>query len=252
MKSITIDGLTIGEGIPKVCVPIVGVSKDEIIEQTRNACASESDLVELRIDYYDGCRNVNLVSELLECLTEYMTKPCIFTLRGKEEGGELAVTNQEYMDILSVAMKNDIIQFVDVELSRERDTFVKIIQKAHEHNKKVIVSSHDFTRTPKKEVLLEKLEQMESLGADIAKIAVMPKDLNDVLILLDTTVLAKENLQIPIITMSMGKLGAISRAAGQIFGSCVTFGIAGKASAPGQIPATALKKMMEEINKYCV
>ena len=89
---------------------------------------------------------------------------------------------------------------------------------------------------------------MQELGADIVKYAVMPTRERDVLTLLDATLTMKEeHPKTPVITMSMGRLGAISRISGELFGSCLTFATAGNASAPGQLPAAVVKEMLEEV-----
>ena len=83
------------------------------------------------------------------------------------------------------------------------------------------------------------------MGADIAKVAVMPKNYKDVLILLNATLKARtEHLEIPIITMSMGPEGGVTRLAGGLFGSDLTFAIGKEASAPGQIPIGDLRQAM--------
>ena len=84
------------------------------------------------------------------------------------------------------------------------------------------------------------------LGADIPKIAVMPQSKKDVLTLLAATEeMASEHADRPIITISMGKDGMISRLCGEVFGSALTFGTAGKASAPGQINVDELRQVLE-------
>ena len=93
--------------------------------------------------------------------------------------------------------------------------------------------------------MLETLRSMQAFGADIAKIAVMPQNETDVKRLLDVTWEASHSLRCSIITMSMGKPGCISRLSGQFFGSAVTFGAVGEGSAPGQVQAADLKKVLE-------
>ena len=88
---------------------------------------------------------------------------------------------------------------------------------------------------------------MEQAGADIRKLAVMPSCPEDVLALLLATVAANRTGEQPVITMSMSSLGAISRVAGQIFGSCVTFGTVGTASAPGQLELSDLKHFLHKL-----
>ena len=85
---------------------------------------------------------------------------------------------------------------------------------------------------------------MVYIGADIAKIAVMPKNKSDVLELLSATLEAEKKIDIPVVTMSMGKWGMISRISGEFFGSAITFGAGSSASAPGQIPSADLNKVL--------
>ena len=113
---------------------------------------------------------------------------------------------------------------------------------------KVVASRHDFTATPDKNIIVNNLCLMQSLGADIVKFAVMPQCDRDVLTLLDATLTMKEeHNETPVITMSMSPSGVISRICGQLVGSCVTFGTAGKASAPGQIPANLLSTFLKTL-----
>ena len=85
---------------------------------------------------------------------------------------------------------------------------------------------------------------MAKWGADICKIAVMPQSPQDVLTLLQATYDVSQIIDRPVITMSMGKTGVVSRLAGSTFGSAVTFGAAQKTSAPGQIDANELRKIL--------
>ena len=74
----------------------------------------------------------------------------------------------------------------------------------------------------------------------------MPKHYGDVLTLLSATNRARnETVRGPIVTMSMGPEGAVSRLAGGLFGSDITFAIGMQASAPGQIPIEELRKGMD-------
>ena len=89
------------------------------------------------------------------------------------------------------------------------------------------------------------LEELRSTGADILKLAVMPGSPENVLDLLYATSHANWSGKAPVITMSMGSLGSLSRISGQIFGSAVTFGTVGEASAPGQLAIDDLRIIMK-------
>ena len=90
---------------------------------------------------------------------------------------------------------------------------------------------------------------MKALGADLPKYAVMPRTPGDVLALLAATWEASSEIG-PVITMSMGELGKITRAEGGVFGSCLTFGAGLNASAPGQIDAENLRAILEDLQPY--
>ncbi len=135
---------------------------------------------------------------------------------------------------------------MDVEISHGDDIAFMLISLAHEFGIKTIASSHDFSQTPKKEQIIMTLCKMQELEADIPKMAVMPQRERDVLVLLDATLSMKElHAQTPVITMAMGRNGVVSRLSGEVFGSAVTFGTAGAQSAPGQIDAEELRKILE-------
>ena len=87
---------------------------------------------------------------------------------------------------------------------------------------------------------------MQDCGADLLKLAAMPQNPGDVLTLLSATWEMKEKYaRQPLITMSMGGTGLVSRLTGEVFGSALTFGSAGVASAPGQIGVQELKAALK-------
>ena len=141
------------------------------------------------------------------------------------------------------------VDAVDVEYFRDRASIEKILAVAKEHGVTVIMSNHDFDKTPSFDEITGRLMGMKKLGADVAKLACMPNSAKDVLTLLSATEAVKSQYpDEPIITMSMGKLGAISRISGEIFGSALTFGSAKKASAPGQLEVTTLQQILRALH----
>ena len=138
------------------------------------------------------------------------------------------------------------IDLVDVEVFSMKEENASIIEAAHEHGVKVVGSNHDFSKTPNKEEMIERLCYMQNIGVDIPKIAVMPQEKKDVLKLLEATEeMVSQYADRPIVTMSMSAMGAVSRITGETFGSAITFGALGKASAPGQIQVKELKRILE-------
>ena len=114
----------------------------------------------------------------------------------------------------------------------------------------LMLSCHDFEKTPAQGVIRDTLAQAQDLGANIAKMAVMPSGYDDVLTLMKATLKARRHsVDIPIATMAMGTVGGISRIAGGLFGSDITFAMGRDASAPGQIPIERLRQAMEVVYK---
>ena len=142
------------------------------------------------------------------------------------------------------------VDLLDVELSQGMACVQELIKHAHQMGIGVIVSQHDFKKTPEASSLITTMEQMASYGADVCKIAVMPQSLADVAALLSATGTMKENHpETLLITMSMGRTGCVSRLCGGLFGSVMSFGSMGKASAPGQVSAKELSDVLWAIER---
>ncbi|MGO0883273.1 type I 3-dehydroquinate dehydratase [Clostridioides difficile] len=252
MKNIVqIKNISIGEGIPKICVPIVGKTKEEIVEEVNDLKEICLDIVEWRVDFFENVENIQQVKEVLNELRKYIPgKPLLFTFRSIKEGGQKLIS-KDYYTILNKEISNTgLIDLIDVELFMGDEIVNEIVEFAHKKEVKVIMSNHDFNKTPQKEEIISRLCKMQELGADLPKIAVMPQNESDVLVLLAAT---NEMVQVyadrPIITMSMAGIGVISRLCGEIFGSSLTFGAAKKISAPGQISVEELNSILNVLHK---
>ena len=106
-----------------------------------------------------------------------------------------------------------------------------------------------FQRTPTLEFLAERFDQAQRLGADVAKVAVMPHGMEDVLTLLTATLQASQRLAIPVVSMSMGALGSVTRLCGWTFGSAMTFAVGESSSAPGQMPIADIDAGLAVLHK---
>lgn len=245
MKEITIKGVTIGSGMPKICVPIVKTKTEEILEMAKKAEESVADVVEWRGDFWEQCSDTQALEELLSRLQAILkTKPLLFTIRTKGEGGQFDEGTQAYVQLVKTAAK--VADLVDVEIFMNGLPTKEVFEEIHKEGCKIVASNHDFFKTPKKEEILRRLQYMQQENADIAKIAVMPESEKDVLTLLEATEEMTANYaDRPIVTMSMKGMGAISRIAGETFGSAMTFGSLEEVSAPGQLELSNLKTILE-------
>lgn len=251
MNFIKVRNLEIGTGVPKICVPIVGTTKQEIIESAEQAAESSADMVEWRGDWFEDILDFDKTEELLTILRRMLNDmPVLFTFRTSKEGGEKSIDPDTYVRLNQKVIRTGLADIVDVEIFTGKESVEKLIYDAHAHEVKVIVSNHDFLKTPSKEELVSRLCNMAETGADIAKIAVMPRNGEDVLTLLSATEKVKcMELPCPIITMSMSGIGTISRVSGEVFGSAVTFGALGKASAPGQMEVAKLRTVLSLLHE---
>ena len=245
---VEVRGVKIGEGVPKICVPIVGKTKEEILAAAKSFADVKMDVVEWRVDWFDGVFDFAQVEDVLKDLRPALgNTPILFT---SKEGGEKAIEPDVYVELNKKAAATGLVDLVDVE-AFTGDSYVKeIIEAAHEAGVAVVASNHDFDKTPDKDDIVGRLRKMQELDADIPKIAVMPQNKKDVLTLLAATEeMVSEYADRPIITMSMAGTGLISRLCGEVFGSALTFGAVGKASAPGQMNAADLNTVLNLIHE---
>ena len=250
MNQLKVRNLVLGEGMPKICVPIVGTSWEEIKEQAEEIVKLPVDFVEWRMDWYEKVTEESSVIDILGLLRQYLGDlPLLATFRTKQEGGMQEFSQQEYCALMNTVLTSGYIDLVDVELFLGEKLVKELIKAAHRAGVFVVASNHDFFKTPTKEEMIRRLCKMQELGADVLKIAVMPNTNRDVLTLLETTVEMNEvYAKKPLITMAMSGIGMISRLSGECFGSAVTFGAARKASAPGQIGVEQLREILQIVH----
>ncbi len=250
METVKVRNLIIGTGIPKICVPILCRTQEEILTAAENiADAGVADLAEWRADGYKDAGSPEKIEETGQALREILgDMPLLFTYRTAREGGERqngTISPEAYVQMNQTAVKSGLFDLLDVELKAGEEAVHGLLETAHANGVRCIVSSHDFVKTPPREEIVARLRKMQDMGADLPKVAVMPKDDEDVRTLLDATMEMSYNYAArPIITISMSERGALSRLVGELYGSAVTFGTVGKSSAPGQIDAVSLKEML--------
>ena len=246
MNTVKVRDIEIGAGAPKIIVPIVGKTKDEIIAEAITFDSIPVDVVEWRVDWFEGVFDFAQVKDVLTDLREVLgNTPILMTFRTSKEGGEKAIDDKAYAELNLNAAKSGLVDLIDVEIFTGDAVVREIIDGAHAAGVKVVASNHDFHKTPAKSDIIYRLRKMQDMGADIPKIAVMPQNKRDVLTLLAATEeMVTDYADRPVITMSMAGTGVISRLCGEVFGSSMTFGAAGKASAPGQMGVNDLNTVL--------
>lgn len=242
--SITIKNKIIGGPLPLICLPLMASDRTALREQAQTIATLRPDLVEWRVDALDTLSNQASVKEALSALYgRSQALPLLFTCRAPQEGGMQTMAPEDRLSLYQMAIASGQVDLIDVELSSGPDMIRELREMCRPAGVKLVLSYHNFERTPDRDALLKTLQKAEQWGADIAKIAVMPKNGQDVLTLLDATWAARNNmLKIPLIAIAMGETGMITRIAGGLFGSDITFASGAASTAPGQLPIDDLRQ----------
>lgn len=249
MSCILVRGCPIGEGRPKVILPIVERSEPAILKKAAEFSTMKADCVEWRVDWFEDFSDRDAVMRCLHGIRNALgEKLLLVTFRTKAEGGEAALTSEQYAAFCSTVCDAGCADLLDIEFFPTGDALPGLIKHAHSAGLKVVCSSHDFQKTPPRAELVARLVAMQQAGADLPKLAVMPTCRADVLELLAATAeMSDHHPETPVITMSMGALGAVSRLCGEAFGSAMTFANPGHASAPGQVPLDVVNAVLESL-----
>lgn len=247
MRTVQLDAVALGEGTPAIIVPIMPRNEEEALAATHVAATSGADIIEWRVDHMDDV-HPSVACHIAALLTARITQPILATFRTSAEGGR-HIDDADYLRLLTSLISSGSISAIDVEYARGQ-VAREVIGHAHDAGVVVIASFHDFSATPTDDEIVRRLVSMADGGADVAKIACMPHDPGDVARLLAATYRASQEVDIPLITIAMGPLGVVSRAAGQLFGSAATFATAGEASAPGQVPRNELAPVIEAFERW--
>ena len=251
MNTVWLRNVEVGTGKPKVIVPIVAASAENILEKARQLRNVALDVVEWRVDFFEAAEDHTAVLDTLAKVRAALGEmPILVTFRTKKEGGERTISMEEYTALNKAVAQSGLADAVDVEVFSGDDVVRENIANIHTAGVAVVGSNHEFGFTPPKEELIARLCKQQELGCDILKIAVMPKSRQDVLALLSATEeMCRIHARQPVVTMSMGAQGVLSRLCGEVFGSAMTFGAVGQVSAPGQIPAERLNAMLEMLHQ---
>lgn len=233
----------------KTIVPITAKTREQAIAQAKVIAANaDADLAEFRIDLLNFASDRKQVIALGHELKQILgTKPLIATIRTHNEGGQLTISDTDYGKTYQAYLQQPFMDMLDVEMFRDQQIVSDTVKMAHAKKVLIVMSNHDFQKTPAEAEIIKRLLKQDELGADILKIAVMPQNKQDVFTLMNATLKVSQQSKKPLLTMSMGKLGTISRIATANMGGSFSFGMIGEASAPGQIDVTQLKQFLKTV-----
>lgn len=249
---ITLNGQPIAGGkFPLICTPLVGRSLDKIMAELAVVLPKQPDVLEWRVDFFEQIGDASAVIAAAAAIKKAAgNTPLLFTRRSIIEGGEkIALNEGQVLAMYDAVCASKTIDLIDYELANDAHNIARVRDAAKAHDIKLVLSFHNFSYTPGLETLTAKFLTADQLGAHVAKVAVMPRDLDDVLTLLTATREASKKLRIPLISMAMGPLGAVTRMVGGVFGSSLSFAVGAAASAPGQVPIEDLNTVLAVLQK---
>ncbi len=218
----------------EVCASIIEENEDDVYKTVKKALLDNPDYLELRLDSIKDITQ-NKTSLIIDNIKKITDKPIILTNRTKEEGGLFKGTEFERITLLKENASK--VEIVDIEYNTIDEYKNQIIENAN----KTIISYHNFLETPRKDCLQDIITNSKKIG-DIAKIAVMPRNKSDTLLLLELVVSNSNTIGI-----SMDKIGSYTRIVGPILGSPITYASIDKKSAPGQFDIKTTKEMLKQL-----
>ncbi len=251
-KPIELNGQAIAGGkFPLICTPLVGRTLDKLMAELAVVLPKQPDVLEWRVDYFEAIGDSAAVIAAARAIKQAAGSiPVLFTRRSTLEGGEkIAINEAQVIAMYTAVCESRSIDLIDYEMANDAANIAQVRTAAKANDIKLVLSFHNFSFTPGLETLAAKFLTADQLGADVAKVAVMPRDLDDVLTLLTATREASKKLRIPLISMSMGPYGAMTRLFGWTFGSALTFAVGASSSAPGQVPIEDLNTVLAILQK---
>jgi len=251
-RPIELRGRPLAEGrVPAVCAPLVARTREALAAEAAAVAALRPDLLEWRVDFFAALADTG---EVLAAAADVRRMagdiPILFTRRAQREGGQaIALAEPQVVDLYEAVAASGAVDAMDFEMGNDPAHVAQVRALTRRHQLALVLSFHDFHGTPADADLDARFAQAAALHADVAKVAVMPRSMDDVHRLLGATLRASDRLAIPVVSMAMGGLGAVSRIAGGVFGSALTFAVGSTASAPGQIPIADVRAALSVLQR---
>jgi 3-dehydroquinate dehydratase I len=251
IKAVDAHGRKLGGETPLIGTPLVGRTRERVLAEAANVIRQKPDIIEWRVDFFDAVGDTDAVIETARALRVVVGKrPVIFTRRAESGGGErIALGDEKVVELYERVAATRLVDFIDFEMANASEHLRRVRECTRRHEVRLILSYHNLGYTPGHECLVDRFLEAERLGADVAMVQVMPRNRADVLRLLAATAEADDKTRIPLISMSVGPLGSVSRMVGGLFGSWLSFAVGESASAPGQIPIGDLVTVFDIIRR---
>ena len=249
-RPIQLHGRPVGTGsFPLIITPLVGRTPVDLAGELDAILPKRPDMLEWRVDFFDAIADADaVVATAREIRRRAGAVPLLLTRRNSTEGGQpMAMPEAAVVAMYRRACEARCVDLIDYELSNAPADLKQLREVSAANGIAMVMSYHNFQQTPDLATLVDRFTEAQRLGADVAKVAVMPSGPADVLTLLDATYRASQQLHIPVISMSMGGIGAVSRMMGWMYGSAATFAVGKSSSAPGQVAVEELRASLAAV-----
>lgn len=200
----------------------------------------DADIIEWRADYLPKEAILQVAPAIFE---KFAGRELVFTLRTRSEGGEIDLSPEEYIHLIKEVAQLYQPDYIDFEYYSYKDVFEEMLDFPN-----LVLSYHNFQETP--ENMMEILSELTILNPKLVKVVVMAHTEQDVLDLMNYTRGFKTlNPEQEYVTISMGKVGKVSRITADVTGSSWSFASLDEVSAPGQISLASMKKIREILDE---
>jgi 3-dehydroquinate dehydratase, type I len=210
--------------------------------QIKQAFNFGADYVEIRFDFLN-------LSDLEEALSiaNAVNKKAVYTLRSPEQGGQFKGNTFERITWLE-KLSSSKPMLLDVELYTIKCNN-NLADYLKENNTSVLISWHDFEKTPSNAQLTNLLYEMRKYSQNV-KVVTTAQKTEDSLGLLE---LYENTLGVNLIAFAMGEAGVLSRLLCVIIGNApFTYASLEKAIAPGQLTIKQMRKLYDRIDSYLI
>ena len=263
MNTLKLREITLEPGRPKIAVSIMSSDPKDMIAECERIKETPCDMIEWRADSYLGAIDdpetvvgqKDFYLDMMKILDDinYIAdgKPVIFTVRSVSQGGGSRLAAEHLTAVRDLVAQSGLADLIDVELFDENgnideEAVRKQIEDIHRYGCRVILSHHDIDGMPAPEKIIDTVETMNGMGADVSKFAAMAGSKKDNETLLKASAYLNRKGIGPLIMIAMGEEGRPARVAAGRYGSCVTFACVDEPSAPGQVDVYTMKKWLDD------
>ena len=222
------------DGSPRIAVPF---RDGNDAASVASAVELGMDIAELRIDQFANRETAAVAAEI----EKFAAVPVLATIRSAAEGGKWSDSDEVRLALYQAILPS--VAAVDIELS-STTIAAGIVSAAHAAGKPVVLSFHDFERTPPLDALNAFLRDAKDAGADVAKVAAMCNSQEDVRTLARFTI---EHADQNVVVIGMGPIGVPTRVLFPALGSRFTFAAYGEGTAPGQLQLDELHALFKQL-----